>query len=32
MPSMALAEWEEDGVHIENGIEVEHKKGDLKLD
>ena len=32
MPSMALAEWEEDGIHIENGVEVEHKKGDLKLD
>lgn len=29
---MALAIWEEDGTHLENGIEVEHKKGDLKLD
>lgn len=32
MPTMALASWDEDGVHIENGREVEHKKGDLKLD
>ena len=29
---MALAIWEEKGTHLENGIEVEHKKGDLKLD
>lgn len=32
MPTMALASWDEDGVHIENGREIEHKKGDLKLD
>ena len=29
---MALAIWEEDGTHLENGVEVEHKKGDLRLD
>lgn len=29
---MALAIWEEDGTHLENGVEVSHKKGDLKLD
>ena len=29
---MALAIWEEDGTHMENGVEVSHKKGDIKLD
>jgi hypothetical protein len=27
-----MASWDEDGVHIENGKEVQHKKGELKLD
>ena len=31
-PSMALAVWDEDGSHVENGITVNHKAGDLKFD
>lgn len=31
-PTMALATYDEDGTHIENGTTVSHKKGDLKLD
>lgn len=31
-PTLALATYNEDGTHFENGIEVEHHKGDLKLD
>ena len=31
-PTLALAIWEEDGEHMERGMVVEHKKGDLKLD
>ena len=31
-PTMALATYDEDGTHIENGVTVSHKKGDLKLD
>lgn len=30
-PSIVLATWDEDGIHIENGREVEHKVGDLKF-
>ena len=30
-PSIVLATWDEDGTHIENGREVEHKVGDLKF-
>ena len=26
-----LAQWDEDDIHYENGIAVEHKKGDLKF-
>ncbi len=26
-----LAQYDDDGVHVENGIEVSHKKGDLKF-
>ena len=31
-PTMALATYDEDGTHLENGVTVSHKKGDLKLD
>lgn len=31
-PTMALATYDEDGTHVENGVTVSHKKGDLKLD
>jgi len=31
-PSAALAQYDENGTHFENGVEVPHKKGDLKLD
>ena len=31
MPVMVLAQYDTDGTHIENGIEVSHKAGDLKL-
>lgn len=30
-PALALAQWEEDGWHMENGIKVEHHAGDLRL-
>lgn len=31
MPVMVLAQYDTDGTHIENGVEVSHKAGDLKL-
>lgn len=31
-PTVALAIYEEDGEHEENGIKVKHRKGDLKFD
>ena len=31
LPDLVLAQWDEDGTHIEDGIEVQHKAGDLKL-
>lgn len=31
LPSMALAQWDEDGTHEENGITIPHKAGDLKF-
>lgn len=31
-PTLALAIWEEDGEHMEHGMVVEHKKGEIKLD
>ena len=31
-PAIALAAWDEDGTHMENGRVVEHRKGDLKFD
>ena len=31
-PALVMAAWDEDGTHIENGKEVQHKKGELKLD
>lgn len=31
-PALVMASWDEDGTHIENGREVQHKKGELKLD
>ena len=30
-PILVLAQYDNDGVHMENGIEVSHKKGDLKF-
>lgn len=30
-PALALAQWETDGWHTENGIKVEHHAGDLRL-
>ena len=30
-PAMAIAQWEDDGWHIENGVKVEHHKGDMRL-
>lgn len=30
-PAIVLATWDEDGVHMENGREVQHKVGDLKF-
>ena len=31
IPTLVLAQWDEDGEHEENGISVQHKAGDLKL-
>ena len=31
LPTLVLAQWDEDGTHIENGIEVQHRAGDIKL-
>lgn len=31
IPTVVLAQWDEDGTHLENGIEVPHKAGDIKL-
>lgn len=31
LPSLVIAQWDDDGVHVENGIEIQHKEGDLKL-
>ena len=31
LPTLVLAQWDEDGTHIEDGIEVQHKAGDIKL-
>lgn len=31
LPSLVIAQWDEDGTHIEDGMEVSHKAGDLKL-
>lgn len=31
MPVMVLAQYDTDGTHIEDGVEVSHKAGDLKL-
>ena len=31
-PTLVLAKWEEDGVHVENGIQVKHYKGQSKYD
>ena len=31
-PTMVLATYDDNGTHLENGVEVSHKKGDLKLD
>lgn len=31
-PTLALASWDEDGTHNANGVDVNHKKGDLKFD
>ena len=31
-PTLALATWDKDGTHIENGIEVQHHKGEHKYD
>ena len=30
-PTVALATWDEDGMHEENGMQVMHKKGDYKI-
>lgn len=30
MPSLVLAQWEEDGEHIQNGVLVRHQKGEYK--
>lgn len=29
-PTIVLATWDEDGTHMENGVEVQHLKGDIK--
>ena len=31
MPTLVLAQYDTDGTHIENGVEVSHRAGDLKL-
>ena len=31
MPTLVLAQYDTDGTHIEGGVEVSHKAGDLKL-
>lgn len=31
LPTLVLAQYDEDGVHIEDGVEVLHKAGDYKL-
>ena len=30
LPTLVLAQWDEDGTHLEDGVEVSHKAGDLK--
>ncbi len=30
-PTLVLATYDEDGTHLENGVEVKHRKGDFKL-
>ncbi len=32
LPSAALAIWDEDGTHMVNGMQVQHRKGDLRVD
>lgn len=31
LPTLVLAQWDENGTHLENGIQVEHRAGDIKL-
>ena len=31
MPTLVLAQYDTDGTHVEDGVEVSHKAGDLKL-
>ena len=31
LPTLVLAQWDEDGTHKENGIDVVHRAGDIKL-
>lgn len=31
LPTVVIAQWDEDGYHEENGVQIEHKAGDLKL-
>lgn len=31
LPTLVLAQWDEDGTHFEDGLEVTHKAGDLKF-
>lgn len=31
IPTLVLATWDEDGTHLENGIEVKHSKGEYKF-
>lgn len=31
IPTLVLATWDEDGTHLENGIEVKHQKGEYKF-
>ena len=30
-PTVVIATWDEDGVHVENGVKVKHYKGEYKL-
>ena len=31
-PTLALAVYDEDGTHEQNGVQVKHRKGDYKVD